>query len=139
MFPLSVASRKLLTCPPQPAPPNFAAFNVRGPRANATAKSSAASANQAATSAFAPTASCTVNLAAPPAITKHRIRRQPPARRTSLTGMDNSRRKPQLPERELPQQGLPERDPELKGDNQSQLDELGDDITVVRPDTAGSS
>jgi hypothetical protein len=54
--------------------------------------------------------------------------------------MDNSQeRKPQLPERELPQQGLPERDPELKGDNQARLDELGDDPAEVGPDSAGQA
>jgi len=54
--------------------------------------------------------------------------------------MDNSaERKPQLPERELPQKGLPERDPELKSDKQARLDELGDDPAEVGPDSAGQS
>lgn len=54
--------------------------------------------------------------------------------------MDNSvERKPQLPERELPQKGLPERDPELKGDKQARLDEFGNDPAEVGPDSAGQS
>jgi hypothetical protein len=52
---------------------------------------------------------------------------------------NNSARKPQLPERELPGQGLPERDPELKGDNQARRDELGNDPSEVGPDSAGQS
>jgi hypothetical protein len=54
--------------------------------------------------------------------------------------MDNSDfRKSQLPERELPADGLPQRDPELKGDNQARLDELGGDPAEIGPDSAGQS
>lgn len=54
--------------------------------------------------------------------------------------MDNSDlRKPQLPERELPAEGLPERDPELKGDHQARLDEQGDDPTEIGPGGARQS
>ena len=52
---------------------------------------------------------------------------------------NNAERKSQLTERELPENGLPERDPELKSDNQARLDELGDDQGQIGPDSAGQS
>jgi hypothetical protein len=53
--------------------------------------------------------------------------------------MSTKPREPQLPERELPSKGLPERDPELKGDNQARVDELGNDPAEIGPDSAGQS
>jgi hypothetical protein len=53
--------------------------------------------------------------------------------------MSANPRQPQLPERELPSDGLPERDPELKIDNQARLDEVGNDPRQVGPDSAGQS
>lgn len=53
--------------------------------------------------------------------------------------MSTKPREPRLPERELPPKGLPERDPELKSDNQARVDELGNDPEQVGPDSAGQS
>ncbi len=59
--------------------------------------------------------------------------------------MDNSKLpKPQAPERKFSgysavPEGLPERDPELRSDNQAQLDELGDNPAEVGPDSAGQA
>lgn len=58
------------------------------------------------------------------------IRRRHPPRRNALRGMHNTKRH---------NQELPERDPELRNDNQAQLDELGDDPAEVGPDSAGQS
>jgi len=57
--------------------------------------------------------------------------------------MSTKPREPQPPERELPSRGLPERDPELKGDNpariDARIDELGNDTPEIGPDSAGQS
>jgi hypothetical protein len=53
--------------------------------------------------------------------------------------MSTNPREPQLPERELPSKGLPDRDPELKGDNQARIDELGSDPGQTGADSAGQS
>jgi hypothetical protein len=53
--------------------------------------------------------------------------------------MSTNPREPQLPERELPSQVPPERDPELKGDNQARIDELGNDPGQTGADSAGQS
>jgi hypothetical protein len=53
--------------------------------------------------------------------------------------MSTNPREPQLPERELPSQVLPERDPELKGDNQARIDEPRNDPGQIGLDSAGQS
>src|SRR3981081_1913571 len=57
----------------EPALPNTVARSAKCPKAVASARNSAAFASQGLTFAFAPTASCTANLAARPAITKPQI------------------------------------------------------------------
>ncbi len=44
-----------------------------------------------------------------------------------------------MAENRQPRDPLPERDPTLKGDNQAQLDDLGNDPAQVGPDSAGQS
>jgi hypothetical protein len=44
-----------------------------------------------------------------------------------------------MPNNKSTQEELPERDPELRSDNQAQLDELGDDPAEVGRDSAGQS
>jgi len=67
------------------------------------------------------------------------INRQHSARGNPLRAMSTKPREPQLPERELSSQGLPERDPELKSDNQARIDELSNDAGQIAPDSAGQS